>query len=363
MTGKETPDTFPTTCMSMTLDQLAKRLGVTVHGDGSKTVSSCAPIDQAGPNDLSFLANKRYARYLESTTAAAVLIAEGEPCPPHVTRLICDDPYFEFRNAMIELHGFRTHPEPMGAGDDHISSMAAVHPDAIIGDQTRVHPMATIERGVHIGKRSQIYPGAVLCKDVTIGDDCIIYPNVTVYEGCSLGNRVTIHANSAIGQDGFGYATHAGAHHKIPQAGNVIIDDDVEIGSGCAIERATMGSTRIGQGTKFADLISIGHGTTLGEHCLLVSLVGIAGSVKVGNYVVLGGQTGVSGHISIGDGVQALAQSGIAGDIAPGATVGGVPAIDADRAKRNVLAATNLHTLFKRVKTLERKAEANDPSN
>ncbi|MCH2148154.1 MAG: UDP-3-O-(3-hydroxymyristoyl)glucosamine N-acyltransferase [Phycisphaerales bacterium] len=349
--------------MSMTLDQLAERLGATVHGDGSRTVSSCAPIEEAGSQDITFLANKRYARYLKSTSAAGVLIAPDVACPEHLTRLVCDDPYFAFRNAMVELHGFRTHPEPLDADTKHVSAQAAVHPEAVIGDDTRVHPLATVERGVRIGARSHIYPGVVLCENVTIGDDCILYPNVTVYEGCSLGDRVTIHANSVIGQDGFGYATHAGAHHKIPQAGNVVIEDDVEIGGACAIERATMGTTRIGKGTKLADLISIGHGTTLGEHCLLVSLVGIAGSVNVGNYVVFGGQTGVSGHITIGDGVQALAQSGIAGDVDAGTTVGGVPAIDADTAKRNALAGTQLHALFKRVKKLERQAAPDDSAN
>ena len=347
----------------MTLDQLAECLGATVHGDGSRAVSSCASIEEAGSDDITFLANKRYARYLKSTSAAAVLISLDEPCPEHLTRLVCDDPYFAFRNAMIELHGFRTHPEPLGANPDHVSAQAAVHPEAVIGEETRVHPLATVERGVCIGARSHIYPGVVLCENVTVGDDCILYPNVTVYEGCTLGNRVTIHGNSVIGQDGFGYATHAGAHHKIPQAGNVVIEDDVEIGGACAIERATMGTTRIGKGTKLADLISIGHGTTLGEHCLVVSLVGIAGSVHVGNYVVFGGQTGVSGHITIGDGVQALARSGIAGDIDAGTTVGGLPAINADTARRNMIASTQLHALFKRVKKLERQAKPDDSSD
>ena len=363
LTPGGTADRFPIDPMPMTLDQLAQRLGATVHGDGTRTVTACAAIDVATETDITFLANRKYTRHLDTTTAAGVLIAEDEPCPDHVTRLVCKDPYFAFRNAMVELHGFREHPEPMDAGDDHISTRAMVHPDASIGTDTRIHPLATVERGATIGERCHIYPGVVICEHVTIGDDCILYPNVTIYEGCTLGNRVAIHANSVIGQDGFGYATHAGAHHKIPQAGNVIIGDDVEIGGGCAIERATMGSTIIGDGTKFADLISIGHGTTIGSHCLFVSLVGVAGSVQVGNYVVLGGQTGVTGHIAIGDGVQALAQSGIVNNIDPGSVIGGAPAIDADTAKRNALAATNLNALFKRVKKLERQLKKDDESS
>ena len=360
LTPGGTADRFPIDPMTMTLDQLAQRLGATVHGDGTRPVTACAAIDVAGDTEIAFLANRKYARHLETTRAAGVLIAADEPCPEHVTRLVCDDPYFAFRNAMVELHGFREHPDPMDAGEDHISPAAAIHPEARIGSDTRVHPMVTIERGVTIGERCHLYPGVVICENVTIGDDCILYPNVTIYDHCILGDRVAIHDNTVIGQDGFGYATHAGAHHKIPQAGNVVIGDDVELGGGCAIERATMGSTVIGSGTKFADLISIGHGTTIGSHCLFVSLVGVAGSVQVGDYVVLGGQTGVSGHLSIGDGVQALAQSGIVNTIEPGSTIGGAPAIDADTAKRNALAATNLNALFKRVKKLERQAKKDD---
>ena len=188
-----------------------------------------------------------------------------------------------------------------------------------------------------------------------IGDNCILYPNVVIYDGCRIGDRVTIHANTAIGNDGFGYATHDGTHHKIPQTGITVLEDDVEIGASCAIERAAIGQTVVGEGTKFADLISIGHGTTIGQHCLLVSLVGIAGSVEVGNYVALGGQTGVAGHLRIGHGVQALAKTGITGDVPDGATIGGAPAVDADAAKRNALAGMNLAQLARRVKTLERR--------
>ena len=190
--------------------------------------------------------------------------------------------------------------------------------------------------------------------EAQIGDDCILYPNVAVYDGCRLGDRVTVHACSAIGNDGFGYATHAGAHHKIPQTGITILEDDVEIGSNCAIERATLGATVVGEGTKFADLISIGHGTTIGKHCLLVSLVGIAGSVEVGDYVALGGQTGVAGHLRIGNQVQALAKTGITGDVPDGSIVGGAPAVDADTAKRNALAGMSLGSLVRRVRALER---------
>lgn len=341
--------------MSMTLDDLARRIGATVQGDGSKTVTGCAPIDSAGPHQVTFLANVKYTHHLENTKAAAVLVGESTTCPEHLTRLVCLDPYFGFRNAMIELHGFRSHPKAIDGDELGISAQAVIHPDAIIGPGTIIHPFVTVEAGAKVGSNCVLYPSVYIGPDATIGDECLLHPGVVIYDRCILGNRVILHGNTVIGSDGFGYATHDGAHHKIPQDGIVIIDDDVELGASCAIERGAIGETRIGQGTKFADLISIGHGTTIGEHCLFVSLCGVAGSVEVGDYVVLGGQTGVAGHLRIGHGVQAMAHSGIAGDIPDGQKVGGAPAIPHTKAKRNYLAATELYELVKRVRTLEKE--------
>ncbi len=342
--------------MSMTLAALAEHLGAELRGDGDVVVDRCAGLELAEPGELSFLANIRYRGHLETTRATAVLTTPDVQCPDGLHQLVCGEPYFAFRNAVIALQGTREHPEPMDAGEQGISQRAMVHADASIGEGTMVHPFVVVEAGARVGKGCQLYPGVWIGPDASVGDDCILFPNSVVYDRCTLGNRVTLHAGTVIGNDGFGYATHEGAHHKIPQHGIVVLEDDVEIGGNCAIERATMGETRIGAGTKFADLISIGHGTTLGPHCLLVSLVGIAGSAKLGHHVVLGGQTGVAGHIEIGDCVQALAQSGIAADVETGSVIGGAPAIPADVAKRNLLASTNLADLFRRVKKLERDA-------
>ena len=345
--------------MGMTLTALAGHLDAELHGDGDVVVEQCAGLLSAESGDLSFLANTKYCNQLEATKATAVLTKPGIECPSNVQQLTCDDPYFAFRNAVIALQGFKQHPEPMDANERGISAKAVVHQTATIGKGTRIHPCAVVEAGCRIGEGCHLYPGTWIGPEATIGDDCILYPNSVVHDRCKLGNRVTLHAGTVIGNDGFGYATHKGIHHKIPQHGIVVLEDDVEIGGNCAIERATMGETRIGEGTKFADLISIGHGTTFGPHCLLVSLVGVAGSVKIGHHVVLGGQTGVAGHIEIGDGVQAIAQSGIAASLAAGSVVGGAPAIPLDTAKRNLLAATGLADLFKRVKQLERQAKKN----
>lgn len=341
--------------MSVPLQMLAERIGARLIGNGSIEVATCAPIDRAESDQVTFLANSKYNRYLAITRAAAVILHQETPCPEHVTRLVADDPYFAFRNAMIELHGSRRHPAPIGEAAHGISALASVHSDATVGEGTVVHPHAVVELGASVGRRCVLYPGVYVGPHAVIGDECFLFPNAVVYDRCVVGNRVTLHSNTVVGQDGFGYATHEGTHHKIPQAGTVIIEDDVEIGAGCAIERAAIGETRIGKGTKLADLISIGHATTIGSNCLIVSLVGIAGSVEIGDYVALGGQVGVAGHLRIGDQVQAAGKTAIIDDVPAGMKVGGVPAVELDQAKRNALVGTDLYGLAKRVRQLERE--------
>jgi len=344
--------------MTISLSDLAAAIDATVAGDGSARVSGCAAIDRAGPDQVAFLANDKYRRFIDSTRAVAIIVGRDVPKPLHTNLLIADDPYFAFRAAMIELHGFRRHDPPFDAPPgSRISPGAAIHPEAVVGEGTIVHPFVSIARSARVGRNCVLYPGVFIGPEAVVGDDCLLYPGVAVYDRCTLGHRVTLHANTVIGQDGFGYATHQGAHHKIPQHGIVVIEDDVELGAGCAIERAAMGETRIGKGTKFADLISIGHGTTIGAHCLFVSLVGVSGSVDVGNYVVLGGQVGVTGHLSIGDFVQAAGKSAIINSIEPNQKVGGQPAIEFTRAKRNAAAALNLADLARKVKELEKRVK------
>jgi UDP-3-O-[3-hydroxymyristoyl] glucosamine N-acyltransferase len=341
----------------MTVEELARAVGASVIGDGSRTIEGCAAIEDAGPRQVTFVANSKYVPHLASTRAGAVIVDDKTTCPDGMTRLVAADPYFTFRNAIVALHGFRVHPKPLKSDDSGISALACVHPSAHIGGGTAIHPHAVVEEGASVGKNCVLYPGVHLGPHARVGDECLLFPNVVVYDRCVLGNRVTLHANTVIGQDGFGYATHKGEHHKIPQAGIVVIEDDVEMGAGCAIERAAVGETRIGKGTKFADLISIGHGTTVGEHCLFVSLVGVSGSVEVGNYVALGGQVGVVGHLKIGNFVQAAGRTVIVQDVPDGMKVGGTPAIPLDRAKRNALAYTELYEMAKRLRRMEKEIE------
>ena len=352
--------------MAIRLDELAHTIGATLRGDGATMVHSCAPIDRAQVGQVSFLANRKYAAHLATTNASAVIVVSGETAKAGVATLEAVDPYFAFRQAMVALHGFRKHPAPILASqkNNSISERAVIHATAQLGGDCVVHAGAVIERGVTLGARCVIYPNAYVGEGVNMGDDCIVYPGACIYDGCVLGNRVTLHANTVIGSDGFGYATHKGRHEKIPQSGIVVLEDDVEIGSCCVIERAAMEETRIGAGTKFADLISIGHGTRIGKHCLVVSLVGISGSVDMGNYVVLGGQVGVTGHLSIGDGVQVAGKSAVVGDIAAGMRVAGVPAIESDISLRNHLVFRDLYGMSRKLKSLEREvAKLQDAKN
>jgi len=312
----------------MKLRELAKWIGAQVVGDENLDVTSANTLEEAGPGQISFLANPKYAEKLETTKASAVVVGLSASAR-HLTLLKTQDPYYAFTQAVVILHGHRKHPH------QGIHSAAYVDPTATIGAGTIVYP------GCYIGPR------------VKIGRECVLYPNVVVYDDCVLGDRVTIHAGTVIGQDGFGYATHGGVHHKIPQVGNVVIEDEVEIGANCAIERATLGSTVIGKGNKWCDLIAIGHGSKIGPHGLLVAQVGIAGSTTIGHHATIAGQVGVAGHLKIGDNVTIGAQSGVVDDVPDQTMLVGAPAMPASHARRVYALFAQLPQLAERIKKLE----------
>ncbi len=344
--------------MEITLAQLAAELGGTLEGDGSQIIRGVDSLEDASGDQVSFLANARYNKHMAGTSAAAVIVGEDYKRGQKVTAglIRCKDAYFAFRQAMVLFYGFRQ------AEFEGVDPRAAVDPTAKLGQGVRIAQFATVGPGCEIGDGTVIYPGVYVGPRCRIGADCIVYPNVTLYDGTILHDRVTIHAGSSIGHDGFGYATHPGEdgvvrHEKIPQAGWVEIGSDAEIGACCTIDRATMGATIIGAGTKFSNLIAIGHGTHMGEHCLMVAQAGLAGSVHVGNYCVFAGQCGVVGHVTIGDGVKVGAKAGVINDVAPGLEVLGSPAIPRTEAKRTLLAATKLPEMRQVLRKLNKQVE------
>ena len=310
-----------------TLGELAEYVGGRVCGDTSVIIKSASTLGRANEGDISFLTNRKYEKQLRTTKASAVIVGKETP-DTTVPLLIADDPYYAFMQIMVLLHGHRKHKK-VG-----ISQRASISDSAKIGADCHIHDFATIADHARIGNGCIIYPGAYIGQGVQVGNDCIIYPNVIIYDGCRIGNRVIINANSTIGEDGFGYASHKGIHHKIPQIGIVVIEDDVEIGACCGIERGTLGDTVIGQGSKLGDLIAIGHGARIGPHCLLVAQVGIAGSATLGHHCIVGGQVGIVGHINIGNNVTIGAQAGVINNVPDGKVVLGAPAIEANQGKR-----------------------------
>jgi len=282
---------------------------------------------RADEGDISFLANSKYEKHLRTTKASAVIVGK-ETTSTSVPLLIAEDPYYAFMQIMVLLHGHHKHKK-VG-----ISPLSSISDSAKVGADCHIHDFVTITDDARVGDGCIFYPGTYIGQSVQIGNDCIIYPNVAIYDSCRIGNRVIINANSAVGEDGFGYASHKGIHHKIPQTGIVVIEDDVEIGTCCGIERGTLGDTVIGQGSKLGDLVTIGHGTKIGAHCLLVAQVGIAGSTTLGHHCIVGGQVGIVGHINIGNNVTIAAKAGVINNVPDGWVVLGAPAIEANQGKR-----------------------------
>lgn len=321
----------------------------TIEGDPQTVIERVAGLETAGAGDISFVSNPKYIRKLQSTKAGAVLVSQSMSVPAHVAALRVEDAYYALPAVIELLQGLREHPMT------GIDERATIHAGARIGANARIGAWVTIEDDVVIGDNAVIYPGCYVGRSCRVGDDVLLFANVVLYDNTVVGDRVTVHSGSVIGNDGFGYATYKGVHHKIPQVGNVVLEDDVEIGSNCSIDRATLDSTVIGAGTKFSNLIAIGHGTQLGEHCLLVAQVGVAGTVKTGHHLTLGGQVGVAGHISIGNYVTAGAKAGIANDVKDGQVVLGQPARPISQAKREVAALQKLPELRKQIRRMERE--------
>jgi UDP-3-O-[3-hydroxymyristoyl] glucosamine N-acyltransferase len=303
-----------------TLAELARHVGGRVIGDTDVPIHKAAPIDEAGPGEIAFLANPRYQRFLTRCQASAVIVGPGvvPDAPTEKGRgyLEVANPYVAFAK-ILQLFTGAVQFIPQ------ISSLASIDPTASLSEEVTVFPQAFISRGVRIGKRTVLYPGVFLGEDCRVGEECVLYPNVVVREGCRIGNRVILHPGVVVGSDGFGYAGEGTDRIKIPQVGIVEIEDDVEIGANTTIDRATLGRTVIGRGTKIDNLVQIAHNVTVGENSVIAAQAGIAGSTRIGKDVTLAGQVGVINHIEIGDGAKIGPQSGIPKSVPPGAVLSG----------------------------------------
>lgn len=330
-----------------TLKELAAYLGGTVQGDEGLAVNGLAPLENAGPDKITFLANPKYAAKVAETRAGAVLMAPGGERYGRNTIEVAN-PYLCFAK-LLTLFYTQAHP-PLG-----VLPGASVGTQVTLGENISVYPGACIGNSVSIGSRSVIHSGAVIYEGAVIGDDCVIHANATVRERCRIGNRCIIQPGAVIGSDGFGYAPDGRSYYRIPQIGIVVLEDDVEIGANSCIDRAALEVTLIKRGTKLDNLVQVAHNCQIGEDCMIVSQVGISGSTKIGNHVTLAGQVGVAGHLSIGDNVMVGAQSGVPGSLAANAGYSGSPVMPHKEWLRAMAVVPRLPELKKTVNALEKR--------
>jgi UDP-3-O-[3-hydroxymyristoyl] glucosamine N-acyltransferase len=340
--------------MSFTAAELAEQLGGKVTGDGSTRLNGFAPAATARAGDLTFAENERYFEQAEQSAASAILVADSFTSQKKV---LISVPNARIAFAKVLPLFF---PEPTFSAGIHATAIVA--PDAQIDPAAYIGPYCVVGARVRMGARSVLQGNNFVGDGCQLGEGANLFPSVTLYAQTRIGDRVRIHSGSVIGADGFGYVFDRGQHLKVPQVGNVVIQDDVEIGANVTIDRGALGSTVIGKGTKIDNLVQIAHNVVIGEHCLVVAHVGIAGSTKIGNYVRLAGQAGLAGHLKIGDRATIAAQAGVMTNIGEGETWFGSPARPDRQMKRQYIALEKLPELLRRVRNLEKRlgvSEAN----
>jgi UDP-3-O-[3-hydroxymyristoyl] glucosamine N-acyltransferase len=303
----------------MRLTELAEKVAGELAGRGDIDIRGVAGIGDAQDGDITFITDEKRLQDLAACRASAVIVPRGAPKLP-IPSITVKNPRYAFAQ-MLRIF----HERPYAPGG--ISERAVIGKEVVLGAGPTIHPFAVVSDGAKIGSRVTLYPGVFVGAGSSIGDDTVIYPNVSIREGATIGSRVIIHSGSVIGSDGFGFVTEGGLHHKILQIGGVVIEDDVEIGANCTIDRAALGMTRIKKGTKLDNMVHVAHNVTIGEHCLLAAQVGIAGSSTLGNYVVFGGQAGMADHTTVGDRVMVGGGSGVTRDMEAGMVIAGFPAI------------------------------------
>ena len=332
--------------MPFTIAEIAERISGKVQGDGSIQLTGFSPANSAKAGDLTFAENETYFALAEKSAAAAILV-DGDLTSSGKTLIRVPNARIAFAKVLPLFF-----PEPVYP--------PGIHPAAIVDDSAGIDPSAhvgphcVVGANVKIGARSVLQGGNHIGADSRLGEEVNLFPNVTLYSRTQIGDRVRIHSGAVVGSDGYGYVLDEGIHRTVPQLGNVIIQDDVEIGANVTIDRGALGSTIIGKGTKVDNLVQIAHNVVTGEHCLLVAQVGIAGSTKLGNYVTLAGQAGLAGHLKIGDRAIVAAQSGVMHDIGEGEKWFGYPAKPDRQMKRQLIAIEQLPDLVRRVNELEK---------
>jgi UDP-3-O-[3-hydroxymyristoyl] glucosamine N-acyltransferase len=333
--------------MTRTLGELAVFLEGELQGPADLVIEGIAPIDRATEREITFIAQKRFARLVDQSRAAAFIVAQEYAQLPRPL-IIVPHPYLAYaRVATLFASPVRRWPG--------ISDLAYLSQGVMLGQDVSISPLAFIGAGAELGDRVTIMPGCVIGEKVRIGSDSLLYPNVTIRERCTVGARCIIHSGAVIGSDGFGFVPGNAGHVKIPQLGTVIIEDDVEIGANCTIDRGALGATRVGRGVKIDNLVQLAHNVEVGEYSLLVAQVGISGSTKLGKGVVLAGQVGLTGHIELGDGVQVGAQSGVHHSIPAGQTVSGSPARPHRDWLQHMGHIPKLPDIYRRLKQLEQQ--------
>jgi UDP-3-O-[3-hydroxymyristoyl] glucosamine N-acyltransferase len=341
--------------MHMKLRDVAEMLNAEIEGNADVDIRRVAKIEEAGDGDISFVANPKYQKYVETTRASAVIVARDFHIGVSrtLTLLRVNDPYVSFLKV---LQHFNPPADPLPPG---LHPTAVIAKSATLGANVRIGAHVVVGERATIGEGTMIAHNVVLGDDVKIGEQTLLYPNITVYQGCRIGARVIVHSGTVIGSDGFGFAPKPdGTYEKIPQLGIVVIEDDVEIGSNCSVDRATLGETRIKKGVKLDNLIQVAHNVVIGENTVSAAQAGISGSTKLGNNCMIGGQVGLTGHLDIAEGTKIGAQSGVHRSIEkPNTTIFGSPALPQREAFRIAGAMTHVPDALNTMRELQKRVE------
>ena len=330
-----------------TVAEIAQLISAEVQGDNSLEITALASLDKAQRGELSFASDEKRLASLGNSRASAVIVSSSAQVETDKCLLLVSDVGLAMNKLLLAMNGHEDVP-PVG-----IDETAIVHPDAEVSPNAAVGPFVRIGSGAKIGAGTSLCTGVKVGKNVEIGNHCMLSEGVVIRYNCIIGNGVRIGPNSVVGYDGFGYHFKGGIHHKVPHAGNVVIQDDVELGACVCVDRAKWGSTTIGCGAKIDNLVQLAHNVQIGAGCILVSQVGIAGSTELGKYVVLGGQVGIRDNIEIGAGTEIAACSCLANSVGPGERLLGIPAKDARTRLKEIMAEAKLPTLLRQIKKLE----------